>query len=125
MNLYSKKIEEEFVEEILKNGFYANKDEIIESLKEMETILNSNKDRSLEEIVSVLLNDIYNKIKGLVKEGYPIPGYNIEINSGLINANLYGGVLNKSGSPMTKDAIFDIASITKLFTQIISYNLIK
>ncbi len=125
MNLYSKKIAEEFIEETLKKGFYASKEEIAEVLKEMESILTFNKDKNLEEVVDILLDDLNSKVTELINRGYPIPGYNIEINSGLISASLYGGSLDEKGTPMTKDAIFDIASITKLFTQIISYNLIR
>lgn len=56
---------------------------------------------------------------------YSIPGYNVEINTGKLNVNTHGGSLNSLNSPMVRNAIFDVASITKLYTQIIDYNLIR
>lgn len=125
MSLYSKKLEEEFIEEILRKGTYANKEEIAETLKELKDLLYLNNDKSIKEIVYLLTDDLNDKVKEIVNSGYPIPGYNVEINSGIIKASVYGGVMDETNRPMTKDAIFDIASISKLFTQIISYNLIK
>ncbi len=125
MNMYSRKIEEEFIKDILKKGFYADKEILTETLREIEPLLNHSKDKSLEEIITILFNNLNNTLYKLTKEDYQIPGYHIEIMSDFIRAILYDGVLNETKTPMPKNALFDIASITKLATQIISYNLIK
>lgn len=125
MSLYSKKLEEEFIEEILRKGTNADKEEIVETLKEMKDLLYLNNDKSIKEIVYLLTDDLNDKVKEIVNSDCLIPGYNVEINSGIIKASVYGGVMDETNRKMNKEALFDIASISKLFTQIISYNLIK
>ena len=63
------------------------------------------------------LEDIRNK--------YPIPGYTVGVNVENINVKMYGGGLDFNGRKMPDNALFDLASITKFYTQIIAYNLIK
>ena len=125
MSLYNREIENRFIDNMVRNGFGATVDEMVEVLSEMETVLNSNKDQTIEEIVTVLMDSLNNKVKELSNEFPFIPGYNIAVNSGNIKTNIYGGNLDSKGNPMIKEALFDVASITKLFTQIISYNLIR
>lgn len=118
------KLVENFVDDAIKQGSYASKEELVEVINEIEPILKANKDKSLEEIVSALLPNLLNQANEILKN-YPIPGYVMQNNSGIINVTMYGGDIDSKQNEMNKDAIFDVASITKLFTQIISYNLIK
>ena len=118
------KIAEKFVDDALKQGSYASKEEILKVIYEVEPVLKENKDKSLEEIVFALLPGLLNQTKE-VMANYPIPGYVMQNNTGIINVTSYGGEIDDQHHKMRKDAIFDIASISKLFTQIISYNLIN
>lgn len=118
------KLAEKFVDDVLKQGSYATKEELLDVINGMEQVLKENKDKSLEEIVCALLPDLLTQTKEIM-DNYPIPGYVVQNSSGLINVTSYGGYMNNEQTPMRKDAMFDVASITKLFTQIVSYNLIK
>ncbi len=124
MSLYSKKLEKDFINEFLEKNPNISREELIEIFKDFKVVLDNSKDKTLKEILSILVEDINLKVKDLM-EKYPIPGYNIEVDSGMFGVKLYGGVMDETNKPMKKDAIFDVASITKLFTQIISYNLIN
>ena len=108
-----KKIAEKFVDE-----------ELLQVINEVEPVLKENKDKSLEEIVYALLQGLLNQTKEIMSNN-PIPGYVMQNNTGIINVTSYGGNLDNENNKMSKDALFDIASISKLFTQIISYNLIS
>ena len=112
------KIAEKFVDDALKQGSYASKEEILKVIYEVEPVLKENKDKSLEEIVFALLPGLLNQTKE-VMANYPIPGYVMQNNTGIINVTSYGGNIDDKQNKMSKDAIFDIASISKLFTQII------
>ena len=119
MNIYK-----EFIEEFLRKGSSATKEELKFILYELETILKKSKDKTPREIITILVNDVNNLVNDIINK-YPIPGYYIDISSNLFSIKTYGGSMDEYGTTMNKNAIFDIASITKLFTQIISYNLIR
>ncbi len=119
MNIYK-----EFIEEFLRKGSNATKEELKFILYELETILKKSKDKTPREIITILVNDVNNLVNDIINK-YPIPGYYIDISSNLFSIKTYGGSMDEYGTTMNKNAIFDIASITKLFTQIISYNLIR
>jgi len=42
-----------------------------------------------------------------------------------ININIYGGLTRTNGLPLTKESLFDVSSITKLYTQLLAYKLIN
>ncbi len=118
------KIAEKFAVDAVKQGSYASKEEILQVINEVEPVLKDNKDKSLEEIVYALLPGLLNQTKEVMNSN-PIPGYVMQNNTGIINVTSYGGDIDNKQNKMSKDAIFDIASISKLFAQIISYNLIS
>ena len=117
-------IYENFIEEFLNNGSNATKEELREVLYELKLVMQNNKDKTINEIIEILTTDVNNLANKIINE-YPIPGYYIDISSDSFNIKTYGGSMNETGIKMNRDAIFDIASITKLYTQIISYNLIR
>lgn len=117
------KFEEKFILNYLNNQTNATPEELKEVLKEVQTVLKNSAHGTLEEVVEGLTIRTDEKIREMISE-YPIPGYNIQIDSGDIKTAFYGGTMDDDKNPMKKDAIFDIASITKLFTQIITYKLI-
>lgn len=118
------KLAEKFVDDAIRQGSYASREELLQVINEVEPVLKENKDKSLEEIVYALLPELLSQTKE-VMDNNPIPGYVMQSNAGIINVTSYGGNIDDKNNRMSKDALFDIASISKLFTQIISYNLIS
>jgi CubicO group peptidase (beta-lactamase class C family) len=117
------RIQERFIENVVKKGFNAGREDIAVVLNEIEPILQSS--IGIEEKIAALFSDINNKVVKLMDE-YPIPGWNFEVNTDVINASSYGGVLDATGRPMKRNAIFDTSSsASKLAAQLISYHLTK
>jgi len=55
----------------------------------------------------------------------PVPGITVGLNANNSNIKFISGNLNSQNKELTKESLFDIASMTKLYTAVISYNLIK
>ena len=117
------KIFEDFLEEIQKET-YATKDEIALVTKEMLNILKDNLDVTPEELVEKVIVSNIDQLEE-IKNKYPVPGYTVGVNVGNINVKLLGGDIDSLGRKMPDDALFDIASTTKFYTQVVAYNLIK
>lgn len=90
----------------------------------MLKIIKENKDATPEEIVDLAIKDISDGILS-IKENYPIPGYTVGIHVGNINVKLFGGNIDSMKREMPDQALFDIASMTKFYTEVIAYNLMK
>lgn len=118
------KLIDEFADEYIKNGTYADREAIVFFAKKMADIIKSNKDATPEEIINIIIQDEINLLEDTRKK-YGTPGYTASINVDNINIKLYGGNINYLGDPMPSDALFDVASMTKFYTQIIIANLIK
>lgn len=121
-NLY--KLFEEFIEEVKSEGTYASEEEIREATKGMLDIILNNKDATPEELVEMIITENIMQLEAIRKK-YPIPGYTVGVNVDNINVKMYGGDIDQYGRKMPDNALFDLASITKFYTQIIAYNLIK
>lgn len=122
MNL--EKLFDEFIDEIKSEGTYASNEELREATKDILDIIHNNKDASLEELVELVIKDNINLLED-IRRKYSIPGYTVGVNVGRFNIKMTGGNIDGSGRKLPDDALFDIASITKFFSQIILYNLIK
>ena len=129
------KLVEEFLKEYLARRPYlldkresnergTTKEELIKVLTDMEKLIRDNKDKTPEEIIDLIIQDTIEEYEK-VREKYMVPGYTFSSQVGNINAAVFGGKLSTNGSAMTEDALFDIASMTKFYTQIIIYNLIN
>lgn len=118
------KIFEDFINEIKEEGTYASSDEIREATKDALNIIKSNKDATPEEIIELIIQDNVNLLEA-IKNKYPVPGYTVGVNVDNINVKITGGDLDYNGRKMRDDALFDLASMTKFYTQVIAYNLIK
>ena len=118
------KIFEEFVDEIVKQGTYASKEEISEVSMEMLNIIKENQDSTPEELIEKIIVSNIEELEN-IKNKYPVPGYTVGVNVGNINVNIFGGSIDSLGRKMPNDALFDVASVTKFYTQIVAYNLIK
>ena len=117
------KITDEFLIDYLKREPYANKEDLINILSKVELLIRNNKDKTEEEIINLIIQDNISDFEN-VRQKYGIPGYNANIKVGNISVKLYGGNINYLGEDMPRNALFDIASMTKFYTQIIAYNLI-
>lgn len=115
---------DEFLVDYLKKEPYASKEDLINVLAGVELLVRYNKDKSLDEIIDLIIEDNIEDFE-LIRKKYGVPGYTASIKVGSFNVKLYGGNINYLGEPMPENALFDIASMTKLYTEIIAYNLIK
>ena len=120
MNL--NKLINHFMNDYILRAPYANKEELEMFINEMKDLIEKNKDKTPEEIIKIMLEDNIREIDN-IREKYGIPGYTIGMNVGNIRIKLYGGTLSSLGEEMTGDALFDIASMTKFYTQVICYHL--
>lgn len=118
------KLINKFVNDYLALAPYANKDEIEHFVKQMRDLIITNKDKTPREIIDIMLEENIREID-VVREKYGIPGFTIGMQVGNIRIKLYGGTLNNLGNEMTENALFDIASMTKFYTQVICYHLIQ
>ncbi len=118
------KIFENFLDQVQKEETYATREELAEATRKMLEIVKNNKEATPEELVEAVIEDNINFLEDM-RKNYPVPGYTVGMKVGNINVKLYGGYLDETNRKMPEDALFDIASITKFYTQIIAYNLIK
>ena len=117
-------IVEEFLKDYLTREPYATRDVLIEVLSNAELLIRRNKDKSPEEIIELIIKDNIKEFENIRKK-YGVPGYTASIKVGNNHVKIYGGNINYLGEPMPENALFDIASMTKFYTQVIVYNLIK
>ena len=115
---------EEFLIDYLNREPYAKKEDIVKVLTDVLLLFRRNKDKTKEEIIELLIRDNIQEFE-VIRKRYGVPGYTASIKVGNNNIKLYGGNINYLGEEMPKNALFDIASMTKFYTQIIAYNLIK
>ena len=118
------KLFEEFIDEIQGEGTYASSDEVRIATKEMLDVIKNNKDATPDELVELIIKDNLEQIEN-IKKKYNIPGYIVNINIDNINVKFMGGNIDYNGRKMSDDALFDLASITKFYTQVVLYNLIN
>ena len=118
------KIFENFITNVKKDGVHASIDEIKEATNLMLEIIKQHKDATPEEMIEYVIKDNIDFIEQ-IKSKYYFPGYTIGAIVGNINIKLLGGNLDDNGRKMDPNALFDIASISKFYTQTIIYNLIK
>lgn len=90
----------------------------------MLEIIKNNKDATPEELIEKVIEDDIVEMERL-KNQYLIPGYTMGINVGNINVKYFGGSMDAFERKMKEDAMFDIASMSKMYTQVILFNLIK
>ena len=118
------KLLEEFIEEVKLQGTYASKEELSEVLTEMVEIIKENPDSTPEELIDKIIVSNIQELEN-IRSKYPLPGYTVGVNVGNINVKIFGGDIDSLGRKMPSDALFDVASVTKFYTQIVAYNLIK
>lgn len=118
------KLFEEFINEVKLETPYATPEEIREVTKEMLDVIKNNSDSTPEEIIEKIIESNMEELEN-IRNKYPTPGYTVGVNVYNINVKMFGGNIDALGRKMPDDALFDIASTSKFYTQIIAYNLIK
>ena len=118
------KILENFLDDVQREGTYATREELEAATKPMLEIIQKKPDATPEELVEAVIQDDIQFLEEL-RSNYPIPGYTVGMQAGNINVKMLGGTMDATEREMREDAIFDIASTSKFYTQIIAYNLLK
>ena len=103
--------------------YLTTESDLVNMLAEVEIILKKNKDASREELVNEIVKDIVPLFED-IRLKYGVPGWTTSIRIGSTNVKLYGGNINAAGDPMPENALFDIASMTKFYTEVVAYKLI-
>lgn len=119
------KIFDNFIDEVINNKVYANKQTIVKVVYDIKTLIKKNKDNTPVEIVEIILNDNIEILNEMMNSNMPIPGFTTSINVSNINVKILGGYKNFTKEPLSENALFDCASITKFLTEIVAYSLIK
>lgn len=118
------KLLEEFVAEVKEEGTYATEEELKTVVSKMADLICNNSDGTPEGWINLLIQDNVKQLEDIRKQ-YSIPGYTVGVNIGKIDVKMYGGDIDALGHSMPDNALFDIASMTKFYTQVIAYNLIN
>ncbi len=118
------RIIEEFVEEYTIQSPHATKEEVRSVLEDAKTIIENHKDATPEEIVNAIIDDCTRELNQILRD-YSVPGMMSGLDVDNIHITLHGGKIRPEGGPLTENALFDVASITKLYTEVIAYKLIN
>ena len=105
------KIINELADEYTAKSTHASKEEVLKVLQDAAKIIKDNKDATPEEIVGVMIEDCVQKLNGIL-QNTPTPGIMSSLQVDNINVNLHGGLVGPDGKELTRDALFDVASIT-------------
>lgn len=121
-----KKLMGDFVLEYINknNGTYASPMEVMDTLAPVVKMLYRYPDATPEEMVEAVLSDNIEVLNQFMISNPVLPGYIMGVNANDIDVQLTGGY--KEGNIiMPENALFDLASITKFYTQIVAYNLMN
>ena len=117
------KLLDDFLDEVKEDYPYISGKEIRDICSKVVDIIYENKDLDEYEIIDLIIKDDLDFMNELFSNNV-VPGYTIGINEGDINIKYFGGKIDDKSS-MTENTLFDIASMTKMYTQVILYNLMK
>ena len=125
----------EFLKEYMQREPYASKEQIADIISEVEKMVArgrpleeleqiENKEKLIEDVIDNLITENVQEFEQF-RQKYGVPGYSTSIKIHNYSIKLYGGNLNHLGEKLPPNALFDIASMTKFYTQIVAYNLIR
>ncbi|MBQ6538918.1 MAG: beta-lactamase family protein [Bacilli bacterium] len=117
------KLMDNFLDDVKEDYPYINSSYIREVCSKIIPIIYVNKDADEYEIIDRIIQDDLDYVNEIFSKNI-VPGYTIGINEGNINIKYFGGKID-SNNLMTENTLFDIASMSKMYTQVILYNLIK
>ena len=114
-----------FILELYRNGMKMDHDKLNGLLEEVSQILTYGKDKTKKEMVEELIKRYTNDIATILNDRDLIPGYSVGVHVGNTTIQMMEGYTDSTRSKkIDENTMFDIASCSKLFTQIIAYNLI-
>lgn len=115
-----------FSSQLIQERFYA-KEEIETILSEATETIRRNSDKSFLELTNLMIENALIEFKKLNNKGYsvPVPGMIVGLNVNDSNIKIITGNQDCYGKELTEDSLFDIASMTKLYTGVISYHLME
>ncbi len=122
-------IAETFIEQ-MKEQTFCKEEDIRRIIMPVIEEIEKNPDFTPNEIIQKLLDkvaqDLNEQATNILKEGNNIlvPGYTMQIKVGNTNIKIYGGNFGNN-KKLTNNAIFDIASISKMYTELVAYNLVN
>ena len=100
---------------------------LLPSIKEnLINIIKENKDKSIEEILNILINNLSNEINTIITNNITL-GTQIGIKNKYFEIELYGGKYLEKGEKkeINENTLFSIDSISKLFTSTTTINAIR
>lgn len=115
----------EFIRYVISQGTYAKEEDLKLVLDEFDSIQKRMKDKNEKEMVNLVIEDSITELLNILNSDLIIPGFTFGVKVNGINTKVYGGFKDVSFNPIETDTMFDLASITKMFTQIITYNLVN
>lgn len=114
-----------FILELYRNGIKMDHDKLNGLLEEVSQILTYGKDKTKKEMVEELIKRYTNDIASILNDRDLIPGYSVGVHVGNTTIQMMEGYTDSTRSKkIDENTMFDITSCSKLFTQIIAYNLI-
>lgn len=127
MNISNKlyeKTKSNFIRQIIEQGTYASEKDFRLVLKEFDKLTKQMSDKTPEEMVNIIIEDSIGEFLNVLNSNLIIPGFTFGVKVNGINTKIYGGFKDNLGNKIETDTMFDIASITKIFTQVLIYKLI-
>ncbi|MDD3048932.1 MAG: serine hydrolase [Bacilli bacterium] len=123
-NLLNKYLENILIQ--LQQQTNANKDDIKDNLTYLNSVFKKSKDKTPEEIISVLFEDVLNSVKAFADQNTVVPGISVSSSINGVQMTAIGGFKDGSKQELLKsNNMFDIASISKMYTAIMLYQLLE
>ena len=117
------RIIDEFLQEYLPISRHGSREEIVKVLEDAKDIFQKNPDATPEEIIAIMIQDCADDLTDILMK-VPTPGIVSGLNVDNLHVTIRGGEDRTNGDELTEQALFDIASISKLYTEVIAYKLI-
>lgn len=115
-----------FILDLYRNGIKMENNKLNSLLEEVNQVLIHGKDKTKKEMIEELLEGYTNDIAEILNDRNLIPGYSVGVHVGNTTIQVMDGYTDSTKKKkVDENTMFDIASCSKLFTQIIAYNLIN
>ena len=115
-----------FILDLYRNGIKMDNNKLNGLLEEANQVLIHGKDKTKREMTEELLESYTNDIASILNDRDLIPGYSVGVQVGNTTVQVMDGYTDfNKNKKIDENTMFDIASCSKLFTQIIAYNLIN
>ena len=115
-----------FILDLYRNGIKMDYGKLNQLLEEVNQVLIHGKDKTKKEMIEELLEKYTNDIASILNDRDLIPGYSVGVHVGNTTVQVMDGYTDSNkNKKIDENTMFDIASCSKLFTQIMAYNLIN